>query len=176
MFLMFFIIIFLLCLLVVKICKKRLHENKLVRMDSILEHLRQCCISEENGANTLEIIGEIVKAPTYSLYSWDQIFNNYKLIAVRIQTEHIGEIRPSYSGLVPYKSGGYHPPHTLPFDPTWRSPVSWVNGDVPSMNLSFKGGQWLIRIGPIQCPHKSIVQKLERVIEVLNTVEMNSMK
>lgn len=148
----------------------RFRENRPKKKDLSLEQLRHYSDLEENGEKVLEIIGGFLDAPTYSLYRWDKVLMQYQLISARIQTEQIGEIRPSYSGLVPYKREVYYPPNTLPMDTMQHhiNTVSWVNGEVPSMNLSLSGGQWLIRIGPIKCPPQDIIRKFERIITELN--------
>lgn len=163
-----FIFMIYVSLSVKQILCKRLGENRPDRLDLSFEQLRQYSDLEENGEKVLEIIGRLIYSPTYSLYRLDTFQRQYQLTMVRIQTEKIGEIRPSYSGLVPYKREVYYPPNTLPKDLIRLNSVTWVSGNVPSMTLSINGGQWLIVIGPIEYPHQKSIQKFERIITELN--------
>jgi hypothetical protein len=147
---------------------KRLLEQK-ISIEHLFEEMRYADESEILN-RILELMGQIVDAQTYAFYRLDHIQKQYILKAVRIQRMQIGQVRPSYSGLVPYSTQGFHPPNRLTEEAAGSEEIEWVRveGEVPLLTLALKNGRGLIRIGPMGNIPSNVYKKLESVLVKLN--------
>lgn len=89
-------------------------EEHLQRVKDMLERTHSNYTLEENVNRFLELVAELIDAPTYAFYMIDKKNRGYVLKAVRYEAKDFGDVRPSYSGLASFQEGTYRPPISLP--------------------------------------------------------------
>ncbi|MBO8155722.1 MAG: HD domain-containing protein [Bacillaceae bacterium] len=129
----------------------------------------------DNLDQILEVIGEVVEAPTYGFYMRDQKTKSYHLKAVRYQSKDFGAVRPSYSGLASYQGESYLPPLTLPPQTQVPHITQTVEGDYPLVIMPI-GDEGVIRVGPlknIDDKTKALLKSLtESLVSIVRTIRI----
>lgn len=111
----------------------------------------------------LVMIMSVIEAEGYYFYLFDSKSNNYVLRVSRQTGSNPGHIAPSYSGLVPYEKEKYNPPLGLS-GPSKNKGASMIkDGAVPLVEVTVKGADGLIRIGPVRSVSK-------RAMSILNSM------
>lgn len=161
--------------------KKARLASELKIVDGILANLKPHRGLEENLAFLLSPVMDWVKADGYYFYVFNQRTQNYILKVARYFDSDLGNIAPSYSGLVPREREKYSPPVGLPLTSQPNALKSVKDGAVPLVVVPIDGGAGQIRIGPVrELPVSSknnlayLGVKLRPVLELL--VEIDKMR
>ncbi len=171
---------FLVIIMIISIYVKKVNSLKYDKdyADYLIRNLSPFSGLEKNLDLFLEKIEEVIEAPGYAFYIYDDKNHKFVLKAVRHMVDSEGQIAPSYSGLVPYKKEVYNPPMSLPFEAYGERVKKISEGEVPILTVPVKGGKALIRIGPVQKVQSKTInqlhmisQKLENPIHILLSVE-----
>lgn len=111
----------------------------------------------------LEMIMPVIEAEGYFFYLFDSKSDNYLLRVSRQAGSNQGHIVPSYSGLVPYDKEKYNPPLGLSGPSKKDGAYMIKDGAVPLVEVTVKGADGLIRIGPVRSVSK-------RTMSILNSM------
>lgn len=104
---------------------------------------------EQNMSDILEQVSELLDAPTYVMYIYDEVKQVYLMKAVRHRSQDFGKVEPSYSGLVEYKKEQYLPPLSLPANDVPEEIRQEKAGEVTLLQIPVGKQQGLIRVGPM---------------------------
>lgn len=122
---------------------------------------------EKHLNHYLEIIMPFIVAGGYYFYIFDSKSGNYVLRVNRQSNSSPGKIAPSYSGLVPYSKEKYNPPLGLPRLNEVEGVALIRDGEVPVIQVLIKGGDGLIRIGPVRSLSLPVKTCLETISDRL---------
>lgn len=143
-------------------------------MKKLLLHLDISQGLEKNLTSYLEMAAQFVAAPTFAFYVHEPKSNGYVLKAVRHLSVEFGAVRPSYSGLSPYKKEAYQPPAALPAKALPPDVCIVTEGEVPMLAVPVAGNQGMMRIGAIKRvkgrTRKQFTQFAEMLAHPLETV------
>lgn len=115
----------------------------------------------------LELIIPIIQARGYYFYLFEPKSNNYVLRVNRQESLSPGRVTPSYAGLLPYSRETYNPPLGLPMQNQDDVVAMIKEGEVPLVQVIIKGGDGLIRVGPVKGISGMIKASLETIGETL---------
>ena len=153
----------------------RLFKSKLNKTSKQLEFNNRVLagLTPEQGVEKhlnqyLEMIMSVIETEGYYFYLFDPKSGNYVLRVSRQAGSGTGHIAPSYSGLVPYEKEKYNPPLGLPGPSQAKGVVIIKDGEVPLVEITVKGGDGLIRLGPtrrISSRTKSILNNMSQILQ-----------
>ncbi len=129
--------------------KRKIAEKHLSLVKDMLRNLNPDKGLEENVDRMLEIVANLVAAPTYTFYVLDKKGQSYVLKAVRYQSGDFGEVRPSYSGLASFKQGSYMPPLSIPIVKRVYETKKVLEGEIPLFYIPV-GEMGLMVVGPLE--------------------------
>lgn len=162
-----FLMMFLFLLIYIRQVKKAGDiRKKLELTDSILKTFQPGKGLEKSLSDLLGLFLGLVEAGGYYFYLFDSKNNNFVLKAAR-HADAGGPIGPDYSGLVSYRKEKYDPPLGIPACQQPGRPAVINDGSVPVLSLPVKGGQGLIRIGPVRSISGNTMSLLEAMCEKL---------
>jgi HD-GYP domain-containing protein (c-di-GMP phosphodiesterase class II) len=160
--------------------KTKKMRASLERTDHLLQQIQPTRGLEKNLSYLLEMVGSVMFAPTYAFYIYEPKNNNYVLKAVRHQSVDFGNVRPSYSGLVPYKKESYAPLISYSVDSLPDRSGIVLEGEVPLFVIPIQG-LGMIRLGPVTKEKKQATRTLDELSAKMkmilpSLIETESMK
>lgn len=146
--------------------KVKILEKRTELVKGLLCNFQPAAGVEKMAGAFIAIIRSLVEAGDYYFYILDQKSNQFMLKTARRAVGDEPNIRPDYSGLLPYKKEDYTPPLALPAE-LQPDTVSLVkDGEVPLLVLPVRGGQALLRIGPVKSIRDKTRSDLEYLLQI----------
>lgn len=155
------LLIFILMRLFSHFIKKVKYEKELrgISID-IIHAAKTSSNSDKYIEQCLNIVCPMIDAQSYGFYLIDPKNNKYSLKSVRYSRDDIGEVGPSYSGLVPYSKEQYIQPISVQNQDIPDSTQIVTDGKVPILVIPFENKNALIRIFPVRKLSKKMRNKL----------------
>lgn len=111
----------------------------------------------------LDVLISVFEAEGYHFYVYDEKAQRYVLKVSRHRSDS-KNIDVKYNGLVQYKKGQYNPPLGIPGTKNTGGVEIVRDGEVPLLEIRFKEGKGLIRIGPVS----SVPSKTKKLFEYIS--------
>lgn len=152
--------------------KIKLKENKKRNdfIDSVYSSVNIEKTLEENLMNILKIISNIVFSEFYAFFVLDDKNKKFVLRVIRNGSSDNPQIRPSYSGLLPYKKETFSVPHVLPLNIMTDRTMLIKEGEVPLLIIPLKKSNSLILVGPVKNINTKTLELLELLIDKTNLI------
>lgn len=156
-------------------------QNQSSTIEGLLDAFDSTSTIDHNLAKLLGIIESVIEAPSYAFYIIDSKSHQYVLKAAKHRVNQIGDISPSYSGLMPYKKETYLMPAYLPPNIVLDKTRLYKQGEVPLVLMPIEGKKGVVVIGPtskLERKKQNLLQllseKTQPILEAL--IEMEELK
>ena len=151
-----YIIIFLLLIIFAMIVTHFVNINKMKELrkreiitDEILNSIKTSNNLDDSLMGLLSTLAPIVHAPSYAFYVREDKNGSYILKGARNMMEGDLSIKPSYSGLLPYKKEKFIMPAVIDDEKVPEKIDLFTQGEVPLIIIPLENKRGLILIGPI---------------------------